>query len=261
MPSGLWKKCVSCGEVIQSQRLENNLNVCPNCNHHYRMSAADRIGLLIDKGSFVELAMGYATTDPLAFHDKHTYEDRLSKAKKNTGRSDGTICGTGKINGKDVSIAVMDFHFMGGSMGVVTGEKIAIAMDIALEKKIPAIVVSCSGGARMQEGILSLMQMAKTSAIRKKLKEKSIPYISVLVDPTTGGCAASFSMAGDINIAEPKALIGFAGPRVIEQSIRQTLPDGFQRSEFLLEHGFIDRIVPRQHLKTDLSFFVNMFGQ
>lgn len=261
MPSGLWKKCVSCNEVLQSQRLEDNLNVCPNCGHHYRISASERIDLLVDKGSFTEMAIGHGTTDPLKFHDKHTYEQRLIKAKKNTGRDDGTICGIGKMNGKEVALAVMDFHFMGGSMGVVTGEKIALAMDMGLEKKIPVIVVSCSGGARMQEGILSLMQMAKTSAIRKKLKENSIPYISVLVDPTTGGCAASFSMAGDINIAEPKALIGFAGPRVIEQSIRQTLPEGFQRSEFLLDHGFIDRIVPRADLKNELSFFVNMFGQ
>jgi len=165
------------------------------------------------------------------------------------------------IDGKEVAIAVMDFHFMGGSMGVVTGEKIAIAMDLGLEKKIPVIVVTCSGGARMQEGILSLMQMAKTSASRRKLKDNGIPYISVLTDPTTGGCAASFSMSGDINIAEPRALIGFAGPRVIEQSIRQTLPEGFQRSEFLLERGFVDRIIHRNDLKKELSFFVKMFGR
>lgn len=261
MPSGLWKKCVSCGEVLQSQRLESNLNVCPNCGHHYRLSAKERLDLIIDVGSFNEVAIHHATTNPLEFFDKHFYTERLEKAQKNTGRSDGTICGVGKINNQKVAIAIMDFHFMGGSMGVVTGEKIALAMDLGLEHKIPVIVVSCSGGARMQEGILSLMQMAKTSASRKKLKENGIAYISVLVDPTTGGCAASFSMAGDINIAEPKALIGFAGPRVIEQSIRQTLPDGFQRSEFLLEHGFIDRIVSRDKLKSELSFFVKMFGK
>jgi acetyl-CoA carboxylase carboxyl transferase subunit beta len=260
VPAGLWKKCISCGEVLQTTRLEENSNVCPFCQHHYRMSAQDRIDLMLDKNSFKEYAKNYSTNNPLEFKDKTDYSARLEKAKNNTGRSDGTICGVGKIDGKEVAVAVMDFHFMGGSMGVVTGEKIALAMDLALEKKIPVIVVSCSGGARMQEGILSLMQMAKTSASRKKLKENGIPYISVLTDPTTGGCAASFSMLGDINIAEPKALIGFAGPRVIEQSIRQTLPEGFQTSEFLLEHGFIDKIVDRTELKSQLSFFVKMFS-
>lgn len=261
MPSGLWKKCVGCGDVLQSQRLEENLNVCPSCGHHYRLNARQRLDLMIDANSFEEYAIGHKSDDPLIFNDKSSYKDRLEKAKKNTGRNDGTICGVGKIDAQEVAIAIMDFHFMGGSMGVVTGEKIATAMDLGLKKKIPVIVVSCSGGARMQEGILSLMQMAKTSASRKRLKENGIPYISVLVDPTTGGCAASFSMAGDINIAEPKALIGFAGPRVIEQSIRQTLPEGFQRSEFLLEHGFIDRIVSRDMMKKELSFFVKMFGK
>ena len=259
IPAGLWKKCVNCSEVLQSQRLIDNYFVCPNCDHHYRMTAQDRINQLIDTDSFEEYAKDYATTDPLEFTDKNTYVDRLTKAKKNTGRDDGTIVGTGTINGEKVAIAVMDFHFMGGSMGVVTGEKIAIAMDLAYDQKIAAIVISCSGGARMQEGILSLMQMAKTSATRKKLKDNGIPYISILTDPTTGGCAASFSMLGDINIAEPKALIGFAGPRVIEQSIRQTRPEGFQRSEFLLDHGFIDRIIHRNHLKDELTFFIKMF--
>ena len=216
---------------------------------------------MTDSGSFKEVGVGYLSNDPLEFSDKMSYKERLVKAKSKTGRTDGTICGIGKINGQDVAMAVMDFHFMGGSMGVVTGEKIALAMDLGLEKKIPVIVVSCSGGARMQEGILSLMQMAKTSATRKRLKQAGIPYISVLTDPTTGGCAASFSMLGDINIAEPKALIGFAGPRVIEQSIRQTLPEGFQRSEFLLEHGFIDRIVARKDMKEELSFFIRMFSK
>ncbi len=260
-PTGLWKKCVSCNEVLQADRLADNLNVCPNCNHHYRITAQERINILVDEASFKEYGKDFSSNDPLKFEDKHTYAQRLDKAYKNTGRKDGTMCGTAKINGKEVAMAVMDFHFMGGSMGVVTGEKIAKAMDLGLEKKIPVIVVSCSGGARMQEGILSLMQMAKTSASRARLKEQGIPYISVLTDPTTGGCAASFSMCGDINIAEPKALIGFAGPRVIEQSIRQTLPDGFQRSEFLKEHGFIDAIVSRHEMKKQLSFFVNMFGK
>lgn len=260
IPEGLWKKCSGCSEVLQASRLEENLNVCPLCDHHYRISALDRIKSFTDEGSFTEHAVDYETMNPLEFQDKNSYADRLIKAKKNTGRGDGTICGLAKVDGHEVAIAVMDFHFMGGSMGVVTGEKIALAMDLGLEKKCPVIVVSCSGGARMQEGILSLMQMAKTSASRSRLKENGIPYISLLTDPTTGGCAASFSMLGDINIAEPKALIGFAGPRVIEQSIRQTLPEGFQRSEFLLEHGFIDRIVHRKNMRSELSFFVKMFS-
>lgn len=260
IPAGLWKKCVSCGEILQSQRLEENNFVCPLCGHHYRIGAQDRINLLVDPGTFKEYAIGLKTNDPLKFVDKQSYAQRLDKAEKTTGRHDGTICGVGKIDGQEVAMAVMDFHFMGGSMGVVTGEKIAQAMDIGLKRKIPVIVISCSGGARMHEGILSLMQMAKTSAARKKLKDQGIPYISLLTDPTTGGCAASFSMLGDINLAEPKALIGFAGPRVIEQSIRQTLPEGFQRSEFLQERGFIDSIVARDKLKTELSFYIKMFG-
>jgi acetyl-CoA carboxylase carboxyl transferase subunit beta len=259
-PSGLWKKCVSCGEILQTTRLEQNQNVCPFCDHHYRVSAEERINLMIDEGSFREFGSNLETKNPLEFKDKHTYNERLNKAYKNTGKKDGTVCGYAKVGGLPVVMAVMDFRFMGGSMGVVTGEKIAMAMDEGYEKGIPVIVVSCSGGARMQEGILSLMQMGKTSASRRRLKEKGIPYISLLTDPTTGGCAASFSMLGDINIAEPNALIGFAGPRVIEQSIRQTLPDGFQRSEFLLEHGFIDRIIHRRDLRQELSFFIKMFS-
>lgn len=260
IPAGLWKKCVSCGEVLQAARLEDNQNVCPICDHHYRITAMERITLFVDSGTFEESAFKYETTNPLGFEDKHAYSDRLIKAKKNTGRNDGTVCGLAKIDGQVVALAVMDFHFMGGSMGVVTGEKIALAMDLGLEHECPVIVVTCSGGARMQEGLLSLMQMAKTSAARSRLKKNGIPYISVLTDPTTGGCAASFSMIGDINVAEPRALIGFAGPRVIEQSIRQTLPEGFQRSEFLLEHGFIDRIIHRNDLRTEISFFIKMFS-
>lgn len=260
VPAGLWKKCISCSEVLQTKKLEENSNVCPFCDHHYRIGAMDRLNMIIDEGSFVESALEYSTNNPLDFKDKNDYDARLEKAKTNTGRNDGTICGIGKIEGKEVAFAVMDFKFMGGSMGVVTGEKIALAMDLGFEKKIPVVVISCSGGARMQEGILSLMQMAKTSASRSRLKNNGIPYISILTDPTTGGCAASFSMLGDINIAEPKALIGFAGPRVIEQSIRQTLPDGFQTSEFLLDHGFIDQIVPRFKLREELSFYVKLFS-
>lgn len=259
-PIGLWKKCNQCGEILQTEKLEENLNVCPNCDYHYRISAYERISILIDNGSFQEIGADLISKNPLNFQDKMPYTQRLESAVKTTGIKDTTICGLGKIDGQLVSLAVMDFRFMGGSMGVVTGEKVAAAMDLGYEKRIPVIVVSCSGGARMQEGILSLMQLAKTSASRARLKSVGIPFISVLSDPTTGGVAASFAMQGDINIAEPRALIGFAGPRVIEQSIRQTLPEGFQRSEFLKEHGFIDRIVHRKDMKKEISFFVKLFS-
>ncbi len=259
-PVGLWKKCHECGEILQTDKLQDNLNVCPLCDCHYRISAYERISLMTDENSFEEISPDLMSNNPLDFKDKMPYVERLQNAIKATGIKDTTVCGTASINGKPVALAVMDFRFMGGSMGVVTGEKIALAMDIGFEKRIPVIVVSCSGGARMQEGILSLMQMAKTSASRSRLKAAGIPYISLLTDPTTGGVAASFAMLGDLNLAEPKALIGFAGPRVIEQSIRQTLPEGFQRSEFLKDHGFIDRIVHRRDLKKELSFFIEMFS-
>lgn len=258
-PSGLWKKCSNCHEIIQSSRLDENFQVCPYCDHHFRLSASDRLSLLIDENSFVPFGEELNTSNPLEFVDKKTYDQRLQEAYIKTGLKDGTLCGHGKVFGKDVAIGVMNFQFMGGSMGVVTGEKIAMVMDHAYEKKIPAIVVSCSGGARMQEGILSLMQMAKTSATRQRLKNAGIPFFSVLVDPTTGGVAASFAMLGDINFTEPNTLIGFAGPRVIEQSIRQKLPEGFQRSEFLRDHGFVDRIVHRHELKKELHFFIDAF--
>ncbi len=260
-PSGLWKKCNNCGEILQTDRLKDTFEVCPYCDHHFRLSAFDRIELLTDEGSFKLMGQELGSVNPLEFHDKMSYKDRLEKAYEKTGLKDGTLCGIGKIEGQDVALGVMNFQFMGGSMGVVTGEKIAWVMDQAYERKIPAIVVCCSGGARMQEGILSLMQMGKTSASRQRLKNAGIPYISLLTDPTTGGVAASFAVLGDVNIAEPKALIGFAGPRVIEQSIRQTLPEGFQRSEFLKEHGFVDRIVHRHKLREELSFFIKMFNK
>jgi len=259
-PVGLWKKCNQCGEILQTEKLEENLNVCPLCDYHYRISAYERIAVMTDENSFEEISPDLISNNPLQFQDKLPYVQRLQNAIKSTGIKDTTVCGTATIDGMPVAMAVMDFRFMGGSMGVVTGEKVALAMDIGFEKKIPVIVVSCSGGARMQEGILSLMQMAKTSASRSRLKNAGIPYISMLTDPTTGGVAASFAMLGDINISEPKALIGFAGPRVIEQSIRQTLPEGFQRSEFLKDHGFIDRIIHRKDLKNELGFFVKMFS-
>lgn len=258
-PTGLWKKCTNCGEILQNSKLEEQYNVCPYCDHHFRLNGLDRLSLILDENTFSPIGEEFKTLDPLKFNDKKSYSERLEAAYAKSGLTDGTFAGLGKINGKEVAIAVMDFTFMGGSMGVVTGEKVALVMDMAFEKRIPAIVVSGSGGARMQEGILSLMQMAKTSASRQRLKNAGIPYISVLTDPTTGGVAASFAMLGDINMAEPKALIGFAGPRVIEQSIRQVLPEGFQRSEFLLEHGFLDRIVHRHQLKDEIDFFITMF--
>lgn len=260
-PSGLWKKCSNCGEIVQNNKLKELFEVCPYCDHHFRLSAQDRLELLIDTGTFEAYKEAPITTsDPLDFVDKISYKDRLTKAEEKTGLIDGTICGKGKIDGKDVSILIMNFSFMGGSMGVVAGEKIALVLERALEEKIPAIIVSASGGARMQEGILSLMQMAKTSGIIQKLKNMGIPYISIMTDPTTGGVAASFAMLGDINIAEPKALIGFAGPRVIEQSIRQVLPEGFQRSEFLKDHGFVDTVVHRHEMKKEISFYINFLG-
>jgi acetyl-CoA carboxylase carboxyl transferase subunit beta len=259
-PVGLWKKCNQCGEILQAEKLEENGHVCPLCDYHYRISAYERIALMTDENSFEEISADLVSTNPLQFVDKMPYVQRLQGAIKATGIKDSTVCGTALIHGQRVALAVMDFRFMGGSMGVVTGEKIAMAMDIGFEQKIPVIVVSCSGGARMQEGILSLMQLGKTSASRARLKAHSIPYISLLTDPTTGGCAASFAMQGDLNLAEPKALIGFAGPRVIEQSIRQTLPEGFQRSEFLKDHGFVDRIIHRKDLKKELSFFIRFLS-
>jgi acetyl-CoA carboxylase carboxyl transferase subunit beta len=256
---GLWKKCTSCAEILDVVKLNEAMNVCPYCDHHYRLSAMDRLQQILDPDTFEEKLKDLASSDPLEFEDKAPYKDKLSKALTKTSRHDGTVFGIGKVNGQKVSIAVMDFSFMGGSMGVVAGEKIAAMMEEALLQKIPAICVSCSGGARMQEGILSLMQMGKTSATRARLSKAQIPYVSILSDPTTGGVAASFSLLGDVIFAEPRALIGFAGPRVIEQSIRQTLPEGFQRSEFLLEHGMIDGIVHRHNMKDKVSFFINMF--
>jgi acetyl-CoA carboxylase carboxyl transferase subunit beta len=255
----LWKKCPDCGEILQTEKLENNLNVCPYCHYHFRINGHTRLSYLLDKESFVEVGTDWTSLDPLAFNDKLPYKDKLEKSYENTGLKDSTILGHGKINSIPVAISIMDFQFMGGSMGIVTGEKIAQTMDLAIEMNTAAIVISCSGGARMQEGILSLMQMAKTSGCRLKLREKGLPYISILTDPTTGGVAASFALLGDINIAEPKALIGFAGPRVIEQTIRQKLPEGFQRSEFLLEHGFLDNIVSRINMKDELTFYLKMF--
>lgn len=256
-PSGLWKKCNECSELLQVSKLEDNNNVCPSCGHHFRISVDQRIALLIDENTFTPTDIDLQSLDPLSFFDQKKYSDRLVQSQKTTGHNDSCVIGTGLVESMKVSIGVMNFQFMGGSMGVVTGEKITRVFDRAFEEKIPAIIVSCSGGARMQEGILSLMQMAKTSASRQRLLHAGIPFISIITDPTTGGVAASFAMLGDVIIAEPQALIGFAGPRVIEQTMRQSLPKGFQRSEFLRDHGFVDRVVKRSQLKKEVGFFLN----
>ncbi|PLX84809.1 MAG: acetyl-CoA carboxylase carboxyl transferase subunit beta [Desulfuromonas sp.] len=253
MPEGLWTKCKNCNEIIYAKEIERNLNVCPKCDYHFRITARARIDLVLDEGSFVETDAGMTSVDFLKFKDSKKYSDRIKAALKKSGDGDAIITGRGAIDGLPVVVAVFDFGFMGGSMGSVVGEKVTRAIELGLEHKAPVLVFSSSGGARMQESILSLMQMAKSSAALAKLKKAGIPFISVLTDPTTGGVTASFAMLGDLNIAEPRALIGFAGPRVIEQTIRQQLPEGFQRSEYLLEHGMVDMIVPRREMKQRLS--------
>ncbi len=253
VPEGLWTKCQSCGEVIISKDIESNLNVCPKCNFHFRISARKRLEILLDEGTFVEYDAGMISVDCLNFKDSKSYQDRINAAVAKGGSKDAIICGEGMIETTPVQMAVFDFSFMGGSMGSVVGEKITRAIERGIEKKTPVIIISASGGARMQESILSLMQMAKTSAALAKLKEKGLPFVSILTDPTTGGVTASFAMLGDINMSEPRALIGFAGPRVIEQTIRQKLPAGFQRAEYLLDHGMVDIIVDRKDMRQKLS--------
>lgn len=257
VPHGLWMKCNNCNEIIYKKEIERNLDVCPKCNYHFRISAGARIKTLVDDGTFVEHDAGLEPMDSLGFKDVKKYKDRLKSAWKEKGVKDALVAGEGLIDGKRSMLAVFDFSFMGGSMGSVVGEKIARTAERAVEGACPLIIFSSSGGARMQEGIFSLMQMAKTSAAIARLKEAGLPYISVLTDPTTGGVTASFAMLGDVILAEPRALIGFAGPRVIEQTIRQTLPPGFQRAEFLLEHGMIDMIVERKMLKNTLSELIS----
>ncbi len=258
VPEGLWTKCVSCAETIYTKDIESNLNVCPKCGHHYRISTKRRIELLIDEGTFVEFDAGMVSVDFLEFKDSKSYQERIDQALAKKGSKDAIVCGSGKIEGTPVQLCVFDFSFMGGSMGSVVGEKITRGIERALAERTPCIIVSASGGARMQESILSLMQMAKTSAALAKLREAGLPFVSILTDPTTGGVTASFAMLGDINMAEPKALIGFAGPRVIEQTIRQKLPQGFQRSEYLLDHGMVDVIVERSKMKAQLSSILKM---
>lgn len=250
---GLWVKCEGCKQILWKKDLEANFQCCPKCHSHFKMSARARLEMLFDHGQYLEHDAGLASTDPLGFKDTKSYRDRLKKAEQETGLKDALITGEGELQGRPVIICAMEFEFVGGSMGAVVGEKITRAIDRCIERKLPLIVVSCSGGARMMEGAISLMQMAKISAALARLDRIAMPYLSVLTDPTTGGVTASYAMLGDLNIAEPGALIGFAGPRVIEQTIKQKLPPGFQRAEFLLEHGMLDAIVPRKDLKDYLA--------
>lgn len=250
---GLWLKCNHCREIIYRKEVDRNNKVCPKCDYHFPISVQERIALLVDLGSFKEWEADLAPQDPLAFTDSRSYTDRLADQQEKTGRKDAMVIGEGAINGRRIALSVFDFGFMGGSMGSVVGEKICRAADRAVAARMPLVLVTTSGGARMQEGILSLMQMAKTSAAVARLSEAKVPFIAILADPTFGGVTASVAMLGDVIISEPKALIGFAGPRVIEQTIKQQLPEGFQRAEFLLEHGMIDAIVERKHLKETLS--------
>jgi acetyl-CoA carboxylase carboxyl transferase subunit beta len=257
---GLWIKCDSCKEIIYRAEVERAGQVCPKCRYGFRISAHDRIAQLVDRGTFEERDRGLAAADPLGFKDTKRYRDRVRAARQKTGTTEAIVTGLGAIAGFPAALAVFDFAFMGGSMGSVVGEKITRIIELAIDKHMPVVIVSASGGARMQEGILSLMQMAKTSAALQRLGAAGLPYLSVLTDPTTGGVTASFAMLGDVILAEPRALIGFAGPRVIAETIRQPLPDGFQRSEFLLEHGQIDLIAERRDLKEVLRRLLAFFA-
>ncbi len=252
LPSEIFKKCNGCGEIVYRERLAQNAQVCPECGFHSRIPPEQYLTLLLDAGSFVERETNLHSLDLLEFHDLKPYRERLAAAEQKLGRRDSVVVGDGVVDGIPVCIAVMDFRFLGGSMGSVVGEKVARTIRRALELRRPLIIVSASGGARMQEGIYSLMQLAKTSSALARLHEAGIPFISVITDPTTGGTTASFAMLGDVHLAEPGALIGFAGPRVIEETIKQALPKGFQRSEFLREHGMVDRVVDRRELKQTL---------
>ena len=260
IPDDIWSKCPACGSVLYTKELRRSFGICTKCEYHFRLRSGERIPLLVDRHSFSEMDSGLRSTDPLQFKDSKRYRDRLKKAEKACPAGEAVVTGRARILNISVMLGVFEFHFMGGSMGSVVGEKLARMIEAGIEEKRPVIIISASGGARMQEGIFSLMQMAKVSAALARLGEHKIPYISVLTDPTTGGVAASFAMLGDVIIAEPNALIGFAGPRVIEQTIRQKLPEGFQRSEFLLEHGMLDRIVSRSEMREELAAILSNFG-
>ena len=261
LPRDVFEKCDGCGEILYRERLEQNVGVCPECGCHFRIPAVRYVELLTDEESFEEVDEELTSGDPLGFTDLKQYGDRLEAARGRTGRNEAVITGRARIEGIPVVLAVMDFSFIGGSMGSVVGEKIARAGRDALDRELPLIVVSASGGARMMEGIFSLMQMAKTSAVLARVHERGLPYISVLTDPTTGGVTASYAMLGDINLAEPGALIGFAGPRVIGETIKQELPPGFQSAEFLEEHGMVDRVVDRRELKSAIAQLLRHTGE
>jgi acetyl-CoA carboxylase carboxyl transferase subunit beta len=258
IPDGLWEKCEGCGEIIHKKQLEQNLWTCLKCGYHFRIGSQEYIGIILDKGSFKETDRKMRSADPLEFTDTKKYTSRIQDTIKKSGLYDAIRTGTGRINDIDVGFGCMDFKFIGGSMGSVVGEKISRLIDRCYRNKIPLIIISASGGARMMEGAFSLMQMAKTSARLARLAEARVPYISVLTDPTTGGTSASYAMLGDFNIAEPQALIGFAGPRVIKQTIGRDLPEGFQKSEFVLEHGFIDIVTPRKDLKNTIHNLITL---
>lgn len=260
LPDDVWTKCPGCGAILYTKELRRSVGVCSKCNYHFRLTAMQRIPLLVDRHSFAEMDSQLRSTDPLNFKDSKKYKERIKKAEKSAGSIEAVVSGRARILNIPVMLGVFNFAYMGGSMGVVVGEKLTRVVEAGVEERRPVIIISASGGARMQEGIYSLMQMAKVSAALARLGQKHIPYISVLTDPTTGGVAASFAMLGDIIIAEPKALIGFAGPRVIEQTIRQKLPEGFQRSEFLLEHGMIDRIVERGNMREEIALILKNLG-
>ena len=255
---GLWIKCANCRAIVWKKDLESNSSVCPKCDHHFRLTARQRLDLLLD-GPWIEHDAQLASNDPLHFVDTKPYAVRLKEARRKLGTPDAILTAEGLLSGRTVMCCAMEFGFIGGSMGAVVGEKVTRAIDRAIDRKMPLVIVSCSGGARMMEGTLSLMQLAKVSAALARLDEVRLPYISVLTDPTTGGVTASYAMLGDLNIAEPGALIGFAGPRVIEQTIRQKLPEGFQRAEFLLAHGFLDAVVPRKDLKAYIANALDIF--
>ncbi|HEX2194892.1 MAG TPA: acetyl-CoA carboxylase, carboxyltransferase subunit beta [Candidatus Limnocylindria bacterium] len=252
-PTDAWTKCPSCESQIFNKQLERNQRVCPTCGHHFRMSVGERLDLLVDRDSFVERDAGLTSGDPLSFVDQQAYRDRLEASRIKTGLREAAIWGTARIDGRPVAIGLFDFRFMGGSMGSVVGEKVARCLETAIDQRIPAIVVSASGGARMQEGTLSLLQLAKTTAPLTRMDVAGVPFISVLTDPTTGGVLASFASLGDVIVAEPGALIGFAGARVASGTVGEELPEGFQRAEFLLEHGFVDMVVPRAELRDTLA--------
>lgn len=260
IPEGLWTKCPSCGEIVYSKKMEQLFWVCPNCSYHFRIASRKYISMLLDGGHLEEFDQELVSGDPLKFKDSKKYTDRIKAAREKTGQNDGVIAGLADMAGIRVSFAIMDFAFIGGSMGSVVGEKIARAIERAIEHRAPLIIVSCSGGARMQEGILSLMQMAKTSGLLAELDRAGKPFISVLTNPTTAGVMASYASLGDVIIAEPKALLGFAGPRVIQQTIGQDLPEGFQSSEFFLEKGFLDKIVDRKDLRDTIVKLLRYMG-